>query len=525
MLLRSNLVFLTGCAGLSLALFSIIKMQDRGLIVEHSRLGGRFETPLLRIRARPESSNSLAVTRLKVLLIHGLAASKSAMTQMGAELAGWGLDCFLIDLPGHGASPQAFSRRASLEAVEEAAKELLAGSGTDPEPARLILIGHSFGASLAIEIARREPRIAGVVAISPAAELITRRQPARLLILLGEFDFPFVRRGAEFIFEEGTGIRLPPLDEPANHENSDRTRRVVVLPWTDHSQGIFRPKALQEIHAWLRWWAPDFSEVPFAAWQCWVRIRLRALFCMLSLLLWVPLAALLAELFRLAPDQDPTITPSQTADGDALPLLGICAVAGGLAVLVLLVFNPWERLGLLGGGYLSGFLCLLGLSACMVTKPPWRETRCTAWSALYAFLAVAVLAGLIAPLITQQFVHLNLAAHRLWRLPWIAASVLPFYWFDEWVCRRRLQGQGWVRLTLFSLSTRLVLAMLLLLGFFLLSNSQFLVVLILPGLLLMSVLCWLFAGWIHQKTGSLAASALFSALSTAWFFSVFFNQV
>ena len=75
------------------------------------------------------------------------------------------------------------------------------------------------------------------------------------------------------------------------------------------------------------------------------------------------------------------------------------------------------------------------------------------------------------------------------------------------------------------LASRFVLAITLLLGFFVLRNGQFLVVLILPGLLLTSLLCWCMAAWIHRETDSVAASALFAALSTGWFFSVFFAQL
>ncbi|MCI0424072.1 MAG: hypothetical protein L0312_33495, partial [Acidobacteria bacterium] len=84
---------------------------------------------------------------------------------------------------------------------------------------------------------------------------------------------------------------------------------------------------------------------------------------------------------------------------------------------------------------------------------------------------------------------------------------------------------GGARLMLFHLSTRLILAIVVLLGFFVLRNGQFLVVLILPGLLLTGLLCWGLTAWIHRKTGSVAASALFASLATAWFFSVFFAQL
>jgi pimeloyl-ACP methyl ester carboxylesterase len=517
---RNNLIFLAASVLVSLSLLVISRMQDGDLVVERSFLQRRFGTPLLNMRAK--LSDAAAP---KVLLIHGLSVSKSALIQMGSELARWGFDCLLMDLPGHGASAEGFSRGTALEAVEEVAVELVARSveGSPAQPI-VILIGHSFGAGLAIEAGRRHPQIAGVVAISPPAETVNRNELSRLLVLLGEFDFPFVRRGAAFLYETATGAQLPPLDEPGSWENPEKSHRLVVLPWTDHSQVIFSQMTLNEIRSWLARASPETRRTSFAPWEFWLRVRLRALLCFSLLLLWVPLVALLGEWLHVRPDRDLTVSSLDFQPGQRLPLLWIYAVGGGAATLVLLAFNPWKPLNLMGGAYLSGFLFIAGTLGCALARPVLYEMRCSGRGAFFSLLAVLLLLGLAAPYITAHFVHLELPFHRLWRLPWIAVSVLPFYLFDEWVCRRRLQGLGWIRLTLFHLSTRLVLAMILLLGFFVLKNSQFLVVLLLPGLLLTSVLCWCFAGWIYGRTGAVLASTLFCTLTTAWFFSVFFNQ-
>jgi pimeloyl-ACP methyl ester carboxylesterase len=386
------------------------------------------------------------------------------------------------------------------------------------------LIGHSFGAGLAIEAGRQNPQIAGVVAISPPGETANRTEPPRLLILLGEFDFPFVRRGAAFLYEAATGKRLPLLDTPGNWQNPENTRRLVVLPWTDHTQGIFSPWSLSEIRSWLARISPETSRTTFSPWKFWLQVRLRALFCLSPLLLWIPLAALLGDWLRLGPAGEQATASRDLAVGQGPFLLWIYAGAGGVATLVLLAFNPWKPLNLMGGAYLSGFLFITGAIGCCLTRPVLREICFSGRSMAYSILTVLLLLGTAMPFVTAQFVHLEFPLHRLWRFPWIAASVLPFYLFDEWVCRRRLQELGWIRLTLFHFSTRLVLTMILLLGFFVLKNSQFLIVLVLPGLLLTSFLCWCFAGWICRRSGSVAASSLFSTLTTAWFFSVFFNQ-
>src|SRR5438552_14194926 len=110
---RANLTFLATCGATWLLLYQLIAMQNRALVVEDRPQSGG--APLLRIRAAGRGAQALPV---KVLLIHGLCASKSAMKQMAAELARWGSDCYLIDLPGHGDSPERFSLQATVSATD-----------------------------------------------------------------------------------------------------------------------------------------------------------------------------------------------------------------------------------------------------------------------------------------------------------------------------------------------------------------------------------------------------------------------
>src|SRR5438093_5296102 len=153
-----NLSLLAGSILASLTLHIVIRSQDQNLEFVHSRTSGYFKTPLLNIRLRracrkPGVGNSPHPT---ALLIHGLSASKSALTQLGTELARWGVDCYLMDLPGHGESPERFTSEDSQKAVHEVTQYLKGSSrpgfDTDPQIAvsQLFLIGHSMGAALAI---------------------------------------------------------------------------------------------------------------------------------------------------------------------------------------------------------------------------------------------------------------------------------------------------------------------------------------------------------------------------------------
>jgi hypothetical protein len=201
------------------------------------------------------------------------------------------------------------------------------------------------------------------------------------------------------------------------------------------------------------------------------------------------------------------------------------AVGALLASLCLVWVNPWARLDLMGGDYLTALLCVIGVLGLTVLRPKWRVTASLWGAILFSLLAWLVLVMGCARWITAEFVHLDLSLSRFRNFPLIFLSVLPFFLADEQISRRVLQGLSRARLFMLHLASRFVLAITLMLGFFVLRNGQFLLVLILPGLLLTSLLCWCMAAWIHRKTDSVAASALFAALSTGWFFSVFFAQL
>jgi hypothetical protein len=441
---------------------------------------------------------------------------------MATELARWGSDCYLIDLPGHGDSAESFSMQATDRAIDQVAQFLLSRATSDSVP--LVVIGHSFGAREALNIAQRDRRIAAVIALSPAAEPFSRKPMMPVLVVTGEFDFPFVRRGAAFLYEQVTGSRLLRLDDPGQWEDPATSSRLVVLPWTDHSQTLFKAGSLREIKMWLSRVSPAIGQATFSPRAFWVRTQLRVGFCALTLLIWFPVVALLVDLM-MPGRKPPNSSVFITAPPSPVRLGWVYAFAGLLATVSLLWMNPWERLGLMGGGYLTGLLCITGVLGLAVLRPEFHIPD-NAWQALLCSLAAwLILVVGCSPWITEEFVHLNLNFVRFWRFPWISLSVLPFFVLDELICRSLLQGLSKARLVMFHLSTRFILAITLLVGFFVLRNGQFLVVLILPGLLSTSLCCWCLAAWIHQKTGSNAASGLFGALATGWFFSVFFTQV
>jgi pimeloyl-ACP methyl ester carboxylesterase len=116
-----------------------------------------------------------------VVFLHGAQHDHSVWILQSRSLAHHGFAVLAFDLPGHGRS------RGPLPASVEGHAERIAGAlGTVASP-RCVLVGHSMGALIALEVARRLPeRVAGVallgaafpMKVSEALLAATRDEPA-----------------------------------------------------------------------------------------------------------------------------------------------------------------------------------------------------------------------------------------------------------------------------------------------------------------------------------------------------------
>jgi len=122
-----------------------------------------------------------------VVFIHGAQHDHSVWILQSRYLAHHGCAVLALDLPGHGRSdgPAASSVEAIAERVAAALEPL-----TSP---RLLLVGHSMGSLIALEVARRLPaRVAGVALLATASPMgvsdallaATRSDPAAAMDMI-----------------------------------------------------------------------------------------------------------------------------------------------------------------------------------------------------------------------------------------------------------------------------------------------------------------------------------------------------
>jgi pimeloyl-ACP methyl ester carboxylesterase len=158
------------------------------------------ETPALKFI--PAGAGPHPVT----LLAHGYAASKETLFCYGEALAAAGFNCFALDLPGHGASPQ--QGVCLTEAVRTVAEVARAVGQVD------VFVGQSMGAyagSGAVHEGDLKPKL--FIAVGALPDMGERGQHSPpLLLLAGQFD------------EVYPPARL--------RERTDA--RLVLSPWSEH---------------------------------------------------------------------------------------------------------------------------------------------------------------------------------------------------------------------------------------------------------------------------------------------------
>jgi len=105
-----------------------------------------------------------------VVLLHGVRMDKRASVPVALALCDAGYRAVLVDLPGHGESAGRYLSYGAREAKDISGMlDALDASGLRLGPVGAY--GFSYGAAVAIDLASRDPRVRGVVAVSPFASL------------------------------------------------------------------------------------------------------------------------------------------------------------------------------------------------------------------------------------------------------------------------------------------------------------------------------------------------------------------
>jgi pimeloyl-ACP methyl ester carboxylesterase len=114
---------------------------------------------LLAKRVLNPDPESIAVPKPDVIFIHGTGSNSQMWESQAAALSDLGHRCFLIDLRGHGGSPEPYEP-TNIDLHLADMRETLEQSDAR-YPA--IFVGHSLGAIISMELAERHPEMFGEI--------------------------------------------------------------------------------------------------------------------------------------------------------------------------------------------------------------------------------------------------------------------------------------------------------------------------------------------------------------------------
>jgi pimeloyl-ACP methyl ester carboxylesterase len=406
-----------------------------------------------------------SASRGRILVVHGLDASKDTMQMLSAALADGGFEVYSIDMPGHGDSTAGFDASLARETIRQTAAEIR------PD----VVLGHSLGAGLLLDLAE-DQHFPTMVLLSPPPLPVSEIQADRVLVITGAWDIGRIRNFAPLVRDIGD-----PRIEWWN------------LRWAAHSSAIFNPVHIGKIVEWL---SGDPERIRTTE-------RLLAVIGMLLSAITLGVSSLAGSPIK----QQPVLLPALL-----VRYIAACIVA----ILTLKAFIPLAWLRLFATDYLISFLFLAGVML-WIQSPSWPRTNLA--NTAKAFVAAAFVIGLLGLLAGSSVLHMSLSAGRWWRFPFVAAAGLPLFLFDETTIRKI--HPRWLSIAT-AVVTKALLWAFVIAGVLLLNRGDAFLVLIAHLMVFFWIALWFGAHVVHRHTQDPFAAALFAALVQGWAFAAWF---
>ena len=174
------------------------------------------------------------------------------MSAYSLTLAQSAYSVLAFDFEGHGRNPVPMSgdvdaiEGTTQRLVDETLRVLAAGRALKETAPGVALLGHSMATDIIARAAIADGAVGAVVGISMFSQAVTAEQPARLLVISGQWEG--MLRAAAL-----TMARLvdPAAIEGATVTAGDVTRRVVVAPGVEHVGVLYSGTGLREARNWL----------------------------------------------------------------------------------------------------------------------------------------------------------------------------------------------------------------------------------------------------------------------------------
>jgi dienelactone hydrolase len=480
-------------------------------------------------RVEVEGSRPVPVTRVRLrghdaypahfLLLHGYVANRSHLLHCGEVLAAAGADVYIPDLPGRGDHTGRTSVRPLTGATatmptpreDQAALAVLqhAERSNRVPPDRWVLVGHSTGGGVALDLARQiQP--AATVSLAGLWRPVLPAMPPNLLLITAQLEIPPLQRAADHMYER------------ARAGNAARRKFLAV-----HSSLPFHSSVQAAVLEWVTHVLPDaglaipqyFNKLLLAL-EASTLLFLAAVFAPVSGLAgW----ALGREPYgEVVPETEMSLWSSWYLGSYAL-----AAGAAGVSTLALLAWRGWGHplsfLRLADGDYLASVLLLATVWLLPVLRrPPWVRS----WRE--AGIKIAVALGLAAYLLLVGGSFLTWQLYDIWPTPGrfarallLTLILLPYALGEELLVRTCGKQVGGKPLGV-RFIWRLGLLTAIVYGAGALESGAGMLVLLVMPITVLSIVQHFFSEAVYRALGSTHAAAVFNAVLLAWFLATVF---
>lgn len=241
------ILVISGAFLVAFSALSISVSRSQGVATERVIVGP--DPGLTALHLTPDPGQPLGT----VVMVHGFAATKEYLRDIGYTVARGGFDVYLVDLPGHGESPERFDQGKVVGWLGEVLGGLEAAGRLRGDG--FYLVGHSLASLVvtdgAVAAGASGLPIRAVVALSPIQGDITPTEPPNFLALTGQGELPGVKGTALTALRNATGLDEPALDTLYGDVRAGTGRLVSEVEGATHDSIAFSELAIAQVVEWL----------------------------------------------------------------------------------------------------------------------------------------------------------------------------------------------------------------------------------------------------------------------------------
>lgn len=177
---------------------------------------------------------------------------------LAMEIATAGMIAIVVDFFGQepDESRQSLSTSAEVAASTDLENAVaLVRSLPRGDPSHFGVVGHSFGGTVALDVAMRDPTIRATVMIGMSGDL-SPTQPANVLLIAGLYDELHPQSELLKSLASGTGLKRVSANVLYGKFRDRTARRLIEIPTVSHTAEVLHPQLIGEV---VRWFATAFG--------------------------------------------------------------------------------------------------------------------------------------------------------------------------------------------------------------------------------------------------------------------------